>query len=659
MCSVVLCLASLLWNLAQLRFTEKREFDESMKVHEMNPQSVPVVEQNRTGDSDPTTEIFRRLIAGFLGHATWVKSDSEVDEDSGKFKIINRDELISFLEDPITHSLYFSEYILPVARETAPAEVLDVLDNLQAFDDRLYEDTVALAKVMCGLEPNLGSALGTTLDDDVIDEANDILRKVHENLPVNLTSVKPYRLSQMDCIPGLKKAGASRKGKQTKLEKFDEALSRCTMPLFSYDEATKEYDKMAVDVKRLQAALEEHGGEEVFSNWQYWGDILAMRKAQADIRERLRFGSIGRFFAETQPPPGNDPDARNESQWKRSVTVAAIVNLKRLQALGGTIDDADSNFASLLARIIAQGEPCPQHGEDYQKYTEQYIEKETYARQFCQSWSISLQSFGSPVMSAAFRGHAIDLDMVDAYGQLLYVALCRHNLYDEEKFGLIRRSTEFHSAWRAALAHVLDGDVAQAKHELIATRFGSAFKHDVPFVRKLLAEIHQALDALLALPEYTWLHDHHNQKANPKFSRKAALLSFFEREFLDKLVASMHRIGCPLYCLKFDGAVFGTEPSYKQLLARDVMADLQRAEKVRFVQKPFPGEDTLLFAKLPGALLKDTLADEGPLGGAIVKQDGLHQCLYNCLNHLYPDCQQTQALRTLHYVSLIDANWHC
>lgn len=153
----------------RVRFTVKAGLGEALKIWEMNPGCIPIIDMKKSAGDQPLDEIARRLLCGQLGRVTWVHSEGEVDEANGKFRIIDRETLLDFLNDPVTHSVYFNEYILPVARETTVQEILAWLDNLASFDQGLYDDTRWLAKVMCGLEsaPESDGVVDTS-DEEVI-----------------------------------------------------------------------------------------------------------------------------------------------------------------------------------------------------------------------------------------------------------------------------------------------------------------------------------------------------------------------------------------------------------------------------------------------------------------------------------------------------------
>ena len=115
--------------------------------------------------------------------------------------------------------------------------------------------------------------------------------------------------------------------------------------------------------------------------------------------------------------------------------------------------------------------------------------------------------------------------MDDAYGRLLYNVLVRLNLYSDENHALIKKSTIYHRNWRNAISSLRGCSYKDAKREVCAIRFGAAPRDDIPFVRALASQVRSAATSFLAHSEYSHFNDLYADRANPLFSRLAAILS--------------------------------------------------------------------------------------------------------------------------------------
>ena len=74
---------------ANYGLTSKRSFEESLKVHEMSPENVPLLAEIK--DLQEAAEsILRRLICGMMGRGQLVKNADDVNHKEGKFLIIAR-----------------------------------------------------------------------------------------------------------------------------------------------------------------------------------------------------------------------------------------------------------------------------------------------------------------------------------------------------------------------------------------------------------------------------------------------------------------------------------------------------------------------------------------------------------------------------------------
>ena len=78
---------------------------------------------------------------------------------------------------------------------------------------------------MCDVDPDAAKKDGK--DNS---EADELVRKVHiETSENNPGKLKPYLLSSLSCVPGLKKSKPNSKNKTTKLEHFDNAFGKYSL----------------------------------------------------------------------------------------------------------------------------------------------------------------------------------------------------------------------------------------------------------------------------------------------------------------------------------------------------------------------------------------------------------------------------------------------
>lgn len=603
----------------------------------MNPGCIPIIDMKKTSGEKPLDEIARRLLCGCLGHVTWVHTPEEVDEDNGKFLIMDRESLLDFLNDPVTHSVYFNEYILPVAKENTVQEILAWLDNLASFDQGLSDDTKWLAQVMCGLAPAPQEEELADASSEEVEKANALVIAVHKATETNGTSVKPYVLASLSCIPGLKKTGPSSKGKRTKLQNFEEAVSKTSLPLFLWDEAAHEYKRMLLDYDKFATAYNRHGGAQVFGAWSDWGDVLTLRAKQTENRAKARVDSLDRFFEDLWKTPANAK--KNEAHiFKEDCMLSALVHGARMVRHAETAADEDGSLGKLIQKVQAALDEQPDQ-EGFAMLRERYVKKAVYGRSFGEDFRASLQGQSSEVMDAAFCGHSIDADIADCYGRILVRLLRRHGIFDEEKHGYIRRSTMHFREWRQAVADILGVDLNTAKKEILRVRFGGCARQDIPFLRVLAAQIDSAVDDILQLEENSWVLSEYGERPNPRYSRLAAIMSFEERELMARISTRMAQVGCPMYCLKHDGGIFGVCPAYKRLFALDAMQELSNEMDVDVVHKPFASDAKYPFGRVPAALVRKQkfVADPWQLGHL----PGKSMCLYNTVSFLSPDSLQT------------------
>ena len=388
------------------------------------------------GDEEPFEAVRRRIVCGRFGNATFVANDSDVNHAEGRYKKIGRETLISLCEDPIMHSLLFSRYVRPFHREYNTDTCLWHLQNLEQISLKLSNDALWMAKLMCGIDPDR--------DNQLKDDANsdDLVRAVHRATPENAWSVKPYVLSGLSCIPGLKKHTRSAKNKPTKLENFDAALAKTRYKLFEWNEESRGYDRLRINLDKLEAAMAANGGDEVFGTWATWGDTFALREEQTDVRMRLANVSLDTVFLDSWDGGGASAPAGPAGGFPVDQELRNIMNYTQLtEYMADGTDKTQDYLVRLVADLSRRGTDVTDEPE-LKQMLDQYYLKAHYCRLLARG--LAIQKASSDTRSAAYRGHAVDVDMDDCYGRLLYNELVENNIYSDERHLMIKLSTFHH-----------------------------------------------------------------------------------------------------------------------------------------------------------------------------------------------------------------------
>ena len=118
-------------------------------------------------------------------------------------------------------------------------------------------------------------------------ESDELARLAHRYTPQHYTQMRAYLISNIKQIPGLKKREKSSKSKPSKVENFEQALSRTSLGLFTYDESNDVFLRLVLNLPNMEDVFQKLGGEEVFGSWSHWGDVFALRAEQSDVRARL------------------------------------------------------------------------------------------------------------------------------------------------------------------------------------------------------------------------------------------------------------------------------------------------------------------------------------------------------------------------------------
>jgi len=334
-------------------FTAKKSFGESTKTQELNFESVPVVEQRADvfADDEPVLEqVRRREICGIMGKGTYVKDPKDVDHAHGKFLSKPQEELDSFLSDKIVASRFYERYLLPFDKDYSDNECLRMLDDLGKIDAKLVTDQTWLARKLCGM----GAAPN---DHKAIDVADALVRRVHKETR-NAPIIRLAAITELDFVPGLKKLERSTKGKQSKVEKFEEAVLESKIKVFQVGDRRSCFKKMMVDLDVMEKCVGHHGGAAVFGDWSTWGDTFELAEEQKDC-PALTDEDLRQLYTLHKPNYLRPVVAKLQR-----LSVAALperVNLKLLRAYAQRgVDPSQQLLDKTIGRYNEQGHrgPC-------------------------------------------------------------------------------------------------------------------------------------------------------------------------------------------------------------------------------------------------------------------------------------------------------------
>lgn len=128
---------------------------------------------------------------------------------------------------------------------------------------------------------------------------------------------------------------------------------------------------------------------------------------------------------------------------------------------------------------------------------EEYYVKAGYGRTMAKRGD-AMQKNSGDVRSAAYRRHAVDVDMCDCYGRLLRNELRTAQLWNEEKYGTTARSTIHHEAWRRGSSTYWGIDYKKAKMDILIVRLGF-----LPRSLPVACEYHTSIIRVVAHRYYT------------------------------------------------------------------------------------------------------------------------------------------------------------
>ena len=147
----------------------------------------------------------------------------------------------------------------------------------------------------------------------------------------------------------------------------------------------------------------------------------------------------------------------------------------------------------------------------------------------------------------AFSASA-ELDAPCCHPRLLRRKLQSLELWTPSSVPMLDLFCEKYADWRQVLARYLEVPLEKAKTELIRIFYGGSLSCDIPWLRKLGAEVQRAAGLILSHPSSAQWKNTYSRRPNPEFSLLCAVLSFAENEPMDLIKQDSN--------LKMDVAIF-------------------------------------------------------------------------------------------------------
>ena len=314
------------------------------------------------------------------------------------------------------------------------------------------------------------------------DQANQLVAAAHAETPWHRVT-RAYLLHKCECLPG--------------------AIS---------------------STKSLAAAMQREGGDEVFGNWETWGNAFDNLHKQ----ERWDGAAFEMEKSAISAHSNGAPDIASMSH-RVVCTLTETVDLDALMRYAGTCTD---RRPELLTRYVQRHVEQGVREGSFSTINVEYYRKPPYARLLARG--PAGQKLTREARSIAFGSHCAEIDAECCHPRLLQKKLMDLNLWTDEKFPMLDRFVKHFRHWRAGLAMYQDYSIQDAKIELIRIFYGGKPTIEAPFLLKLGDEVQEAARSLLRHSCAADLVNMYTDRRNPEFSRLSALLSKDEAAMLDK-----------------------------------------------------------------------------------------------------------------------------
>jgi hypothetical protein len=539
-----------------------------------------------------------------MGKGSFTADPAQVDESKGRFLLIDQDDLTKFLMQHAVANRFLRRYCLPFFREYSLKECSNMINNLKSIDKSLASDTDWLAVRLSG-----GTGLAPGMERDGEEEARDLVIKVHNATP-SKAIVKDYLINKNNDIPG---AAMSTKGRRTKIQVFQEAVDKSPLKLFRFVEAGC-FQKLLVDWSKLSTLMAEHGGADSFGDAAEWGDSFAFRDEQTDCSEEISTG----LYKLTEDS-SNNANLMEEAVRETKMVLRETADVTALRAYAAqNTDRRPQVLAAYVDRLVRDGRRQPDGRVEIEI---SYYQSDHYGRLF--SKGASGQKLTKEARRVAFSGFYGEFDAGCCHPRLMLKLLRDLELDSEDTFPMLHRYCANFNDWRAVLQAYSATSADEAKVSLTKLFYGGKPGCDIPFLRKLCAEIQTGVQKILSTDKYQSTNQLFASRKKPVFSRLASILSFCENEMLVRVVSDIKATGNLNIVLLFDGALV------QCLDAADVVTMCAAAHSeydvsgMRLSCKSIPND------RMPAMLRQLLLVDKGS-----VRKDGIDEVMLDAVLHL-------------------------
>ena len=582
----------------------------------------------------------RTVCVIFSKKRTFAKEPSEVDERGGVYLMRSASDIRRTALTPSTRRA-FIRYWVNFTREYPLGRCEEMLADLSQIDKEfgstLKYDTEEFCKASLGrteaapcesyasTTPEFPHAndfpLGRNAPPHHVEDHMETLVRAHRASGRG-SNMRAYKLRDMpnEVLPGLKAAQSS-KQKPTKIENFVTALGDVTapngIPLFGKTFIPNEFHRLDIDASKYIRLIK---GKECFAPRTRQADIFEIRYDYSEPEEsgRMESGAAGE---------------KNEAS-----PIREIFNMRSLREyIPHCRKEPEFNEEKIIGDILNAATPSA--GSDSMgSLVVPYCNSSSYGRMYARG--PSCQKLSRLGKSAAFRSHAVDIDMENCHPTLLARLLREAYTSDENDvatyisaFPTLCSYVENYREWRTFAQSYYDVSLQDAKKILIRIFYGGRCpRGDVPFLHQLRIEVMKAAKYLAGHRFYAHLGVFYKDRKRPLYGHLAAILSFEEEKSLKWIVAGLKR---DPVCLVHDGAVFPCDSMDSLLSIRMDCARVGRELGVGISVKQWETlahveDESGLYSHVQDLLIKN----KARTGADLSVLPGSHMCLYNAVNFL-------------------------
>ena len=137
-------------------------------------------------------------------------------------------EMVEFLRDPVTSSLFFKYYFLPFFGANPVGRCAGMIMDVESISRELRDNTVWLAKRLSGIHVSEGELIDPVSHSGC---STSLVRRVHIRTP-DIPFLRRSAVAKINEVHGIVYKSASTKGKELKQRHFGMRLTRRTVLRF-------------------------------------------------------------------------------------------------------------------------------------------------------------------------------------------------------------------------------------------------------------------------------------------------------------------------------------------------------------------------------------------------------------------------------------------